>query len=88
MKLLLPLIFALMSGGPTAWAWPYEDGVAANKRGDYAVAPQLIQPLAEAGDEDGAKERDRVAKGMTRSQLEQSRKLALDCQKQKFKACR
>ena len=45
------VIFAVALGlaAPYAQAGPYEDGVAAYKRGDYATAIQLWRPLAEQG---------------------------------------
>jgi TPR repeat protein len=35
-----------------AFAWPYEDGLATYKRGDYATALRLWRPLADQGDAD------------------------------------
>jgi uncharacterized protein len=43
---LVPLLMASW----TAFAGPFEDGVAAYERGDYALAVQLWTPLAERGD--------------------------------------
>lgn len=39
----------LLSAG-VAWAGPYEDGLAAYKRGDYAEALKLLRPIASEGD--------------------------------------
>ncbi len=41
-------VAAMLIGG--AWAGPWEDGVAAYQRGDYATALEVWQPLAESGD--------------------------------------
>lgn len=35
---------------PLAWSGPYEDGLEAKVRGDYAQAVQLLRPLANRGD--------------------------------------
>jgi TPR repeat protein len=42
---------ALLSSAllPSAWAGPWEDGMAAYNRGDYVPAIRLFRPLAEAG---------------------------------------
>lgn len=45
--LIASLLFALSVG--TAAAGPFEDGDAAYKRGDYATALKLWQPLADQG---------------------------------------
>jgi hypothetical protein len=48
-RALVGVIFACLLSG-WANAEPWEEGVAAYKRGDYASALQLWKPLAEAGD--------------------------------------
>ena len=51
-KLLgLLIVGALLSFGRLASAGPLEDGVAAAKRGDHALALKLWRPIAELGDE-------------------------------------
>jgi hypothetical protein len=49
LKKLATVAVAVMLAG-TAMAGPWEDGVAAYKRGDYAAAHDLWRPLAERGD--------------------------------------
>ena len=50
MRLLkLLLILFVCAGGP-AVAGPFEDGLAAAQKGDYATAMRLWRPLAEQGD--------------------------------------
>ena len=39
----------LMDSGGIARAGPFEDGIAASQRGDYATALRLLRPLAEKG---------------------------------------
>ena len=41
------VLFLMLTGG--AVAGPFEDGVAAAQRGDYATALRLRRPLAEQG---------------------------------------
>ena len=48
-KLFAVGVVATLVAG-TATAGPWEDGVAAYKRGDYATAVALMEPLAEEGD--------------------------------------
>jgi TPR repeat protein len=50
--LLLGASGGLISGAllSSAWAGPWEDGMAAYNRGDYVPAIRLFRPLAEAGD--------------------------------------
>jgi hypothetical protein len=48
-RILAGLVLTLMLTGGAA-AGPYEDGVAAYERGDYATALRLWRPLAEQGD--------------------------------------
>jgi len=43
---------AVAAPAETALAGPFEDGVAAYQRGDYATALRLLQPLAEHGNAD------------------------------------
>jgi hypothetical protein len=43
------VVLALCLAAPVA-AGPFEDGVAADKRGDYATALRLWRPLADQGD--------------------------------------
>ena len=45
------LVLSLSLAGPVA-AGPFNDGVAAYKRGDYATALRLWRPLADQGDAD------------------------------------
>lgn len=45
----LTLVSALLSFGQAANAGPYEDGLAAHQRGDFATAMKLWRPLAEQG---------------------------------------
>ena len=54
---MMQRITAIFAGGVlalalfgAATAGPFEDGVAAYQRGDYATAMQLFRPLAEGGD--------------------------------------
>ncbi|HYC63248.1 MAG TPA: tetratricopeptide repeat protein, partial [Reyranellaceae bacterium] len=47
---LLALVLIALAG--TAAAGPYEDGVAASERGDYAAAMALWRPLADEGNVD------------------------------------
>jgi uncharacterized protein len=49
-KLIATIVVgALLSIGQVASAGPYEDGLAAAKRGDHATALKLWRPLAEQG---------------------------------------
>jgi len=48
-SLLATLVLSLSLAAPVL-AGPYEDGLAASKRGDYATALRLWLPLAEQGD--------------------------------------
>jgi hypothetical protein len=50
-KILGTLLIGLMliGGGGIVRAGPYEDGVEAYKRGDYATAFRMWQPLAVQG---------------------------------------
>jgi TPR repeat protein len=48
-RIFLTALAALLLCNSATWAGPYEDGVAAYKRGDYANALRLIRPLAEQG---------------------------------------
>jgi TPR repeat protein len=52
MKAVLRSVFlalAIMAHAVPANAGPFEDGVVAYQRGDYAIALQLLRPLAEQG---------------------------------------
>ena len=44
------LALAIMASAVPANAGPYEDGVAAYNRGDYATALKIWRPFAEKGD--------------------------------------
>jgi TPR repeat protein len=48
-KLLVATIFTLFAMN-VAVAGPFEDAIAAQKRGDYSTAVKLLRPLAEQGD--------------------------------------
>ncbi len=48
-RILAGVVLSLMLTGAAA-AGPYEEGVAAYQRGDYATALRLWRPLAEQGD--------------------------------------
>ena len=48
-RILAGVVLSLMLTGGAA-AGPYEEGVAAYHRGDYATAVRLFRPLAEQGD--------------------------------------
>ncbi len=48
-RILAGIILSLMLTG-AAVAGPFEEGVAAHDRGDYATAVRLMRPLAEQGD--------------------------------------
>ncbi|MEQ1847607.1 MAG: SEL1-like repeat protein, partial [Nitrospira sp.] len=50
--LILSVGTALLLAVGTVWAGPFEDSTAAYKRGDYATAFKIIQPLATQGDAD------------------------------------
>jgi TPR repeat protein len=43
------MVAAQILGGPGALAGPWEDGMAAYNRGDYAPAMELFRPLARRG---------------------------------------
>ncbi len=43
------VLIALLLGTPTAFAGPWEDGMAAYNRGDYAPAIRVFRALAEQG---------------------------------------
>jgi len=47
------VLAALVWMAAVLMAGPYEDGVAAAKRGDYATALQIFRSLAEQGDAKG-----------------------------------
>ena len=50
MRLLMLIVALLMSGAAApAVAGPFEDGLAAHGKGDYATALRLWRPLAEQG---------------------------------------
>jgi TPR repeat protein len=50
MRRWVPLVVAaVLLGNATAFAGPYEDGIAAARSGDFATAAQLWAPLAESG---------------------------------------
>src|SRR5215472_5039730 len=51
MRKLIALIFlgVVLSMAPVATAGPFEDGIAAYQRGDFATALKLWRPLAEQG---------------------------------------
>ena len=48
-RLLLTTMTALLLSVGTTWAGPFEDGVAAHKRGDYANELTIFRPLAVQG---------------------------------------
>ena len=49
MKKLTLTMFLFVISTSTAWAGPYEDGVVAYKKSDYATAIRLFQPIAAQG---------------------------------------
>jgi len=49
LKMLLPVLLVCAAVRP-AFAGPFEDGLAAYDRDDYATALRLWRPLADAGD--------------------------------------
>jgi TPR repeat protein len=49
LRIVVGLLLAVITAG-VAMAGPIEDATAAHKRGDYAMALRLLQPLAEQGD--------------------------------------
>jgi len=49
-RLLLTAMTALLLSVSAAWAGPFEDGVAASERGDYATALRIFHSLAAQGD--------------------------------------
>jgi uncharacterized protein len=49
-RLLLTAMTALLLSVGTTWAGPFEDGVAAHKRGDFETALKIFRPLAAKGD--------------------------------------
>ncbi len=50
MRLLMMLLIMFVCAAGPAVAGPFEDGVAAHDKGDYATALRLWRPLAERGD--------------------------------------
>ena len=48
-RLLLTAMTVLLLGIGTGWAGPFEDGVAASRRGDYATALRIFHSLAGEG---------------------------------------
>jgi len=49
-RLFLAACVGLLLAAAQSFAGPYEDGLAAGQRGDYATALRLLKPLAEQGD--------------------------------------
>jgi TPR repeat protein len=50
MRLLNPVVVMLVCAAGPAVAGPFDDGLTAAQKGDYATAPRLWRPLAERGD--------------------------------------
>jgi TPR repeat protein len=48
--LALAMFVVALASAPPAMAEPFEDGLAASQRGDFATALRLWRPLAEQGD--------------------------------------
>ena len=49
MRLVMLIMALLISGTGSGAAGPYEDALAAYKKGDYATALRLLRPLADQG---------------------------------------
>jgi len=54
---------------------------------DYVYAHMWWNVVASNGDEAGGKLRDKVAKEMTASQIEEAQELARECIRKKYKGC-
>ena len=56
------------------------------RNGDVIIAERVVE-AASNGDEDGGKNRDKVAKEMTASQIEKAQNLARECIRKEYKGC-
>jgi hypothetical protein len=72
----------LTDSGGTVRAGPFDDGVAAYQRGDFATALRLFRHAQLA-----ARRRDTIQKGLSPAQLVRAQEMARQCEARKFKGC-